>query len=154
MEIIIQQLISVLIGTAGFCLVFRVRHKLIPLAIAGSLLCWIVYLAGIHFADGIFVQSIIASTISAIYAKQAAKLLKAPATIFFITAMLPLIPGGSLYYTMSYTVQREWVMAKQFGYQTIQYALGIAIGMSFVWAFYEMKKRIHEQKQTSPPRTP
>lgn len=146
MEIIIQQLLSVLIGTIGFCLVFRVRHKLIPLAVMGSLLCWIVYLTGIHFSDGIFIPSMIASTISAIYAKQAAKFLKAPATIFFITAMLPLIPGGSLYYTMSYTVQREWITAKQFGYQTIQYALGIAIGMSFVWAFYEMRKRVYEKQ--------
>ncbi|MBQ1965266.1 MAG: threonine/serine exporter family protein, partial [Clostridia bacterium] len=37
-----------------------------------------------------------------VYAGIMARVLKTPATTFITTSLIPLIPGGSLYYTMAY----------------------------------------------------
>jgi len=58
--------------------------------------------------------------------------MKAPSTVFYIPTVVPLIPGGSLFYTMSYAVLGEWSMVQSYGASTLYCALGIAAGMSFV----------------------
>lgn len=54
-----------------------------------------------------------------------ARWLKAPSTLFFIVAMIPLIPGSTLYYSMSCAVYGQLAQASIYGLQTFQCALGI-----------------------------
>lgn len=137
----IIQLLSAMAGSMGFCLLFYVRTHLILPASLGGLLSWGVYLIGITFSDEIFIPSICSAAFSALYAELMARVLKAPATIFFIPAVIPLIPGSTLYYTMSYIVQRDWTATREYAYSTAQYALGIAVGASLVWVLTDMIRR-------------
>ena len=43
--------------------------------------------------------------------------------------MIPLVPGGSLYYTMSNLIARNAEQAAVYGANTLRVALGIAAGM-------------------------
>ena len=136
METIVIQLIAAFIGSMGFCMMFRLRPGLLVPASAGGLLCWGVYLMSMQWSDGIFAAAFAASAFAAMYAEILARLLKAPATLFLIPAVVSLVPGGTLYYAMSYAVQGDLEMSGSYWAETVQYVLGIACGMCIIWALF------------------
>ena len=135
----IIQLITALLGSAGFAMLFHLRGKLVLPAGIGGMLCWGTYLLAEHFLGGLLIPSVIGSAFAAMYAELLARKMKAPATLFFVPTVISMIPGSTLYYTMSYAVQKDWEQAHIYGSNTIQYALGITIGICLVWAFVTMK---------------
>ena len=138
MEKLIIELGTAFIGSLGFALMFHVRRVFwIPGAL-GGMLSWGIYLLGTSQTEGVFIPCLLASAFAALYAEVLARILKAPATIFFIPSVVPLIPGSTLYYTMSYAVQGAWDTSGTYGFLTVQYALSIASGISLVWAFSMM----------------
>ena len=100
----------------------------------GGVISWGVYLVFDAIGAGLFVSSLISAAVAKIYSELLARYLKAPTTVFYIPAVIPLVPGGSLYYTMSYAASREWSNFMSYGWKTLQVALGIAVGISFVTA--------------------
>ena len=126
------QLVTAGLGALGFSMVFNVRRNLLPAAAFGGLLDWGVYLAALWFFGGVFLPSVVAAAFASIYSEAVARMEQAPATVFYIPALIPLVPGGSLYYTMSYAVLRDWEQVRSFGGDTIYCALGIAVGMGLV----------------------
>ncbi len=147
MEHAVMQLVTALTGSLGFCLIFRLRGRLLLPASIGGALCWAVYLWGGWRFGGTFLPSLTASAFAAVYAELLARFLKAPATLFFIPAAIPMVPGSTLYYAMSYAVQGEWEISGQYGTMTAQCALGIAIGISLVWAVCDMAGRLCEMRK-------
>ena len=91
---------------------------------------------------GYFFPSLAASAFGALYAEVLARWLKAPSTLFFIVAMIPLIPGSTLYYSMSCAVYGQLAQASIYGLQTFQCALGIGTGMSIVWALCDFSRKM------------
>lgn len=145
-KFIIAQLLMALLGSVGFSLRFHLRKTLILPAAIGGLLGWVVYLVCSNiFMQGIFISCLIASICVALYSEILARVLKAPATLFLIPGAVPLIPGSSLYYSMSYAVSGEWSVAKDYSIRMLEFALGIAIGISLVLAFFVMKERVKKQ---------
>ena len=122
------QLLTSFTGSLGFCLVFHLRRRyLLPASLGGVLTCG-VYLAA-------------AST--ALYAEVLAWLLRAPTPLFLTIALvIPLIPGRSLYYATYCAVRQEISLARDYAAQTAEYALGIALGASLVWAFANMRRSL------------
>lgn len=136
---ILIQLISAFLGSLGFSLLFGMRGKHLVPASLGGVLIWGIYLALsslIH--DGGFLACILASASAVCYAELMAHLRKCPATIFVIPAILPLVPGSSLYYTMANAVSKNITVAKAYGSQTLETALAIAAGISFVIALRQL----------------
>ena len=141
MKEIIVQLFMAFSCSLGFAIVFGVRVGLMIPASLGATLSWAVYLIGLGF----FISCLAGAAMAALYAEIQARVWKAPATLFLVPALIPLIPGSTLYYTMSGVVGRNWEMASDYGSRTLQYALAIAAGISLVWAvtsmiFYIVKK--------------
>ena len=64
-----------------------------------------------------------------IYAEWMARRQKTPATVFFVAAAIPLIPGGPLYRMMSAGMEEEWKEFVDQGVSALLYALGIAGGI-------------------------
>lgn len=150
----IIHLVTAGFGALGFSLIFNVRRELLPAAAFGGLLDWGVYMmAEWFFGNGVFLPSVVAAAFASIYAEAMARVEKAPATVFYIPALIPLIPGGSLYYTMSYAVLGQWDQVQSYGASTAYCALGIAVGMSLVlsveFTFRKLTARNHEKNQTS-----
>lgn len=138
----IIQLISAFFGAAGFALVFNIRYKYLLLASVGGFLSWVIYLLVHNSVENHFVSCFVSSAFCAIYAEVMARLYKTPATVFFIPAVVALIPGGSLYYTMSYLIQGNSELFSQYGKTTGQYAMGIACGISLAWALWYMIQKM------------
>ena len=132
----ITQLVTSFTGALGFCLVFRLRGRYLFAAPVGGLLTCGVYLAAVSIWGGILMPAF-----AAVYAEFLAWLMGAPTTLFLTPALLiPLIPGRPLYYAMYYVVRQESELAQNFARQTAEYALGIALGASLVWAFANMRR--------------
>ena len=92
---IIQRIMAPL-GSNGFALLFHLRYRYLPTAAIGGVFCWGIYLLSAHFLDGIFLPTMISAAYCALFSEVAARIHKAPATLFLITALVPLIPGSTL----------------------------------------------------------
>ena len=75
-----------------------------------------------------------------------ARLAKTPATVFYITALVPMIPGGLLYRTMDAALSRNWENFISRGSDTLYTTLGLAAGLGLVSGilhlFLQKKKKI------------
>ncbi len=136
------QLLTALTGSLGFALVFRLRARLLPWAALGGCLCWGSYLLLSSLAGGSFFPCLLASAAAELYAEILARLLRVPSTLFYIPAVIPLVPGGTLFHAMSAVVRNDWAAASAYGTATGIAALAIAMGMSLIWALVFMLREV------------
>lgn len=136
-------------GVLGFSFLFNVRGRGLILCMVGAVLCWGVYVLVIACGGNDNAAMFIGSMFAAIYAEIMARVRKCPAIGFLIMALLPLIPGSSLYYTMNYAVRGEMGLFATKGMSTIVLAGLMAAGvllvstsvrMWLVWKFEHKKK--------------
>ena len=145
----ITQLITAFLGSMGFAILYGLGKRYIPYASAGGFLCWGVYLLLENQGFDVFVSSLIATICVALYGEICARALKAPAVIFFIPSVIPLIPGRTLYYTVSSIVGNDTVNAAMYATVTAQYALAISSGIGIVISAFVTVSKIREYKGQS-----
>ena len=128
----IIQTAAAFLGSIGFAVFLKMKGKQIVLAGNGGGVTWFVYLLMQNYIDGYFVPYLIASIFVGIYAEIMARVNKAPATIFLTAAAVPLIPGGSLYYTMLGIVEKDSAAFSENGIAALTIALAISLGFVIV----------------------
>ncbi len=143
MKLAVIQLITSFLGSLGFAVIFNLQKKYIIHAAIGGVFCWGAYLLTGVAVDGVFLPTLVASAVAALYAEIFARFLKVPATVIFVSAIIPLIPGSSLFYTMSHIVSGEFELFKKFGMETILFVLGITSGISIVWSLWYMFQKLY-----------
>ena len=126
------EFITAALTSAGFSLLFRLKQKYILFASAGGFICWLIYLATKSFDFGEFAASFVSTLIVAIFCEVLARLLKAPATIFFTSSIIPLVPGRTFFYAISHAVSGDFRKAWYFASQTLAVSVGIAFGIGVV----------------------
>lgn len=131
---LIIQLIAATLGSFGYALIYGLKKQYYLTASLGGFLSWGIFLAVGTCYDSIFASCLAASVFAAVYSEIAARIKKAPTTLFFITSVIPLIPGRTLYYTCSNAVMHNWDSAKQYANTTLQYAVAIAAGACIIWS--------------------
>ncbi len=129
MREMIIQLVTAFVGSLGFALLFQLRKGLLVAASLGGLLNWGTYLLMDHFVGEGFIACFVAAAAAVVYCEIAARVLKAPVTLFLVPAIIPSVPGSGLFYTMSSIVSQDWSEAKEFGLKTAEFTLGIAAGI-------------------------
>lgn len=126
------QLITATLGAFGFSLIFNVRGKMVLYTTLGGVLAWGSYLllkaAGLTPPAAYLLVSIIIT----IYAEIHARTRKAPATVFLVCAIIPLVPGSRLYATMVYAVHLDWEDFMEKGLETLLLAVALAAGIIIV----------------------
>ena len=128
----IIQTAAAFLGSIGFAIFFKMKGKQIVSAGIGGAVTWVVYILVQHFIEGYFVPYLVASIFVGIYAEIMARVNKAPATIFLTAAAVPLIPGGSLYYTMLGMVEQNEELFATSGIAALTIALAISLGFVVV----------------------
>ena len=128
----IFQTAAAFLGSIGFAIFFKMKGKQIVSAGIGGAVTWVVYILVQHFIEGYFVPYLVASIFVGIYAEIMARVNKAPATIFLTAAAVPLIPGGSLYYTMLGLVEQDEELFTASGVAALTIALAISLGFVVV----------------------
>jgi len=128
----VLQVIMGTLGSLGFSLLFNVRGKKLLLAALGGGLSWTLFLLLQNVVSSEFTRYVFCSLFVAIYAEFFARRLKTPATTFLIPSVIPHIPGGALYHTMRYALNKEWSLCFSQALYTLQLALGLALGIAAV----------------------
>lgn len=129
-------------GSLGFAILFRVRSNMLFAVSVGGMLTWGVYLFAEAFLDRIAMITLIAAIAGACYAELMARICKTPSTVFFLPAVVSLVPGRPLYYTVQSAAIGDWTAFRSFGSMTMEYACGIAAGLCLVWAVCDVSRRI------------
>lgn len=145
-----MQLITAFAGSLGFALLFHMRiERLIPASL-GGLLAWAVYLLAGTMTSQDVPRYFAASVAVTIYAEILARVVKCPATLFLVSGVVPLIPGGSLYATMHYFMEGEMEAFSAQGLNTVLLAVAIAVGMLFPMSIFQLIRRTRELMAKQP----
>lgn len=119
-------------ATLGFGIVFNLKGKHLAFAALGGSLSWFLYILCIDFRFSIIASLFTASVLGGIYSEILARVLKAPVTVFVICAIIPLVPGSGMYYTMLESIRGNIYGALSSFLSTLSYAGAIAIGILLV----------------------
>lgn len=125
----ILQIFAGFIGTLGFAVWFNIRGKRLAFASLGGFLSWSLYIILSNFISNEAINYLLVSIAVSLYAEIVARLLKTPTTPFLTTSLVPLIPGASLYYTMSYAFGENIGMFSQKAIYTLELASALALGI-------------------------
>ena len=141
MRYLLIQLVTAFLGSLGFSLLFGLRKRHLLTAALVGFLAWGIYLLAEWALHSPFLANLLAAAFAVLCAELLAKLFKCPATLFVLPGIVPLVPGSSLYYAMSCAVRKDFEMAHSYGTATLESALAIAAGISFVLALRELRTR-------------
>ena len=87
---------------------------------------------------------------TAVWSEVLARVKKTPAQQYLIIGLIPLVPGGTLYYAMSALVRQDWAQAQFYGYRVSAFVLGIAAGVSLTLSLLDMllnaRRRVQKRK--------
>lgn len=126
------QLASAGVCSFGFALLYRLKGKRVLASTLGGILTWGVYLLGqTHFSE-LFLLNLFAAVFAAVWSEVMARVCKCPSTVFLAPTVIPLAPGGSLYYTLLYLLANEKEQSARMGFDTLSVACGMAVGVVVV----------------------
>lgn len=123
------QLITALLGTLGFAVLFRVRTKHLALAGACGIFTWLLYYTVIFFGGSLFLAAFVASAVATVFAECCARWRHAPAPVFLVPGTIPIVPGGALYYTMRYLLIGDFSLFAEYLMQALLVGIGIGGGI-------------------------
>lgn len=127
--VVIVKLITAVLGSVGFAILFYLQPQKLPLAAAGGLLTCGVYLGVQVLLGGELVPNLAATFVGAIFSEILARLTKAPVPVYLLPCLIPLVPGGMLYKTMNHFIQGSYGAAGSCGLTALAVAVGIAGGI-------------------------
>lgn len=127
--------------TIGFGIVLNVSRKNIFISGTCGILSWTIYVYTNEIFYSEYVALIIASFGLGIYSEILAYRLKAPATVFSIAALIPLVPGSGVYQTMLAVVNGNVELTNTLLFQTLSKSASIAIGMLLASGLIQIYKK-------------
>lgn len=144
----IIQIITGFIGSLGFSVLFNIRGKRLIMAAIGGLLSWAMFLVFSRFINNEPINYFIVSLIISVYAEIMARLLKTPTTTFIAASLIPLIPGGSLYYTMAYAFEGDLQSFAERAVDTLKLAAALALGIIVATTLAKFISEINHKKHS------
>lgn len=117
------------IATSGFAILFDLHPRDVPLAFIGAAVGWWVYSVTAAASSQSTAYFAAAAAIGLI-CEVGAVVLRRPAFIFIVCAILPIVPGSGMYYTMLESVRGNLTGSLNAGFETLQAAGAIAAGLA------------------------
>ena len=124
--------IASFVACLGFVIIFNIHGYGNMLCAFGSGLTWAAYCICAAAGLGYFSCCLIGTMVSAIFAEAMARIRKYPAISYLIIAVLPLIPGSSIYYTALEAVKGNMNGFIYYGTETLGTAGAMAVGILMV----------------------
>ena len=144
---IFVECIGAFLGSLGFAIMLNLHGPGTMLCVAGGVATWLVHGLCIWLGIGPMISMMIAGSAAAIYAEVMARVRKCPAIGYLIIGIIVLVPGSSLYYTISYIIQGDMERFSSTGITTIALSGLLAMGMMLVstivrmWGEWKAKKK-------------
>lgn len=143
------QIITGFFGTLGFSILFNIKGKRLVMAAFGGFLSWTLFILLGNIIASEPIRYFIVSVSTSIYAEIMARVLKTPTTTILMTALIPLVPGASLYYTMAYALESDF--ARFFGkaIYTLQLSGALALGIVLTTMIVTIMNKLNTRKQAA-----
>ena len=126
------KIIAGVISTVGFAIIFRLKPSHWVFAAVDGLVACVCYFAFTELIGGVFWPNALAALLTAFLAEIFARICKAPSTVFLLPGCIALVPGGTLYYTMSNFLSENYSEASENLLVTVE--VGVAIGGGIILA--------------------
>ena len=124
-------LLSAIIGTVGFALIFKISLKKLPIVGIGGAFTYIFYeLVILASPENHLLAAFVSSLFMAIFSEICARAFRAPTVVFLFPCAIPIVPGSALYYSMYHLLNGNSATSLTYLSTTGQVILGIALGLS------------------------
>ena len=130
------------VACMGFGLVFNIRGF-------GLLICglgWLVYLVAMAQGTGDIAAAFVAAIAIGAYSEIMARVRRCPVTGYLQVALLPLVPGAGIYYTMSYCVEGQTDLFLATLLHTLGMAAALSVGAMLVSSVLRILRRRRETR--------
>lgn len=122
-------------ATLGFALLFEARGWALPAAALAGTLGWAVYLGLDALGAGQGASNAGAAAAVTLVAEVLARRSRSPLLTFLAPALIPLVPGRTLYEAMDRAVSRDLAGAETAAFETLVVAASLVVGVAVVsWA--------------------
>ncbi len=138
----ITSCINAFFAALAFGIIFNIRGKSLFFAALGGAISWLVYSVCHKLGVGEHYCLLFSSIAFSSYSELMARLLKTPVTIYIICALIPLVPGGGMYYTITEVVLSNYQQAVETGVNTIASAGALAMGILIVSSVINISNRL------------
>ena len=125
----ILQIITGFLGSLAFAILFHIRGKKLVLAGLGGFLSWAIFVLLKFVTENEPIRYFLVAVLISVYAEILARLLHTPTTTFVISSLIPLIPGGSLYYTMAAMLEGQTDGFVERAIYTLELTAALALGI-------------------------
>ena len=128
----ILQIIASGLAGCGFGIMFHIKPRYLPLIVIGSALSWFVFLAALQLWGIRSMAMITAAIVVTIWSEIFARIVKLPVSVIYTPTIVPLIPGGNLYYCLRGFVTDSRADFLNYGGLLTEDALAIVLGSLIV----------------------
>jgi len=126
---IIKMTILSFLGSVFPVILFNIdRKKIIWCGLAGAL-GWIVYSLNLSLTGSEVIASFFGAFAVNTYSESMARIIKTPASMFYVPGIFPLVPGITAYSTIISIVQSDFAVALNKGILTLAIGGAIAFGI-------------------------
>jgi uncharacterized membrane protein YjjB (DUF3815 family) len=125
----VEALVAAL-ATGGFAFLFGLGRLDLVLAAGGGALGWALNLALGPIADSPSFAVFVAAFAVGLWGEVASVVRKQPSTVYMIAGIIPLVPGGGMFYSMLATIEGNTWKTVELGLATMMTAFAIAAGMA------------------------
>ena len=126
------QILAAVLGTVGFSIMFSVPREYYPLCgfVGGA--GWMIYCLVLPYAAAPG-ATLAAAVLVVFLSRLFAVWRRCPVTIFLIPGIIPLVPGGDIYWMAYYIVIDQVETAAEKGFEAVKIAVAIVLGIVFVF---------------------
>ena len=136
------QILTGFLGSLGFGILFNIKGKRLAAAALGGLISWPLFLLLSELIPSEPVNYLLVAMMMSVYSEIFARVLKTPTTPIITTALIPLIPGSSLYYTVASIFDKSLGSFTERALHTLALAGALALGIIIVLALSHLIGRI------------
>ncbi|HHV30546.1 MAG TPA: threonine/serine exporter [Clostridium sp.] len=141
-----REILLAFIGSICPGVIYNVeKRNLIWVGFCG-MLGWITYRTFNELAESVVLASFLGAVVVGIYSESVARLLKAPATVFSVPGIIPLVPGIGAYNTIQHIAENQLYEAASKGIETMSCAGAIAFGILLTSAVFRLPKKLKKRR--------
>jgi uncharacterized membrane protein YjjB (DUF3815 family) len=135
-------------ASLAFAIVFNIPRNKLLLSALGGMLGQLIYVVFQLVISNDVILYLLATIAISLYAEVLARLTKSPTTIYLAVALIPLVPGGGIYYTMLYFINGEIDLGISTGIHTLLISGALAVGIIMVSSTVNLVRKVMLKSKT------
>ncbi len=142
-----HQIYFAFIATFCFGIMFNIRGRKLLFTSLGGSIAWATFLYKQELGSTLTQAYFYSAVTLSVFSELGARYLKTPVTSILICGLIPLVPGGGMYYTMYSVIKNQPLDSFTKGIATFSAAGALAMGIVFVTSMVKVVKNIQRKNE-------